>query len=109
MRQTAKWMSCIVCLAMVVYWFLNMFSYDIVDPAEGMYLDPYVRMSPIFWFLFGVSFGLAIAFWVQRKPQLPGHCENCGYDLSGNISGRCPECGVRWDSEDSGEAHKRGH
>jgi len=23
----------------------------------------------------------------------PGQCRNCGYDLTGNVSGRCPECG----------------
>ena len=23
----------------------------------------------------------------------PGHCQDCGYDLTGNVSGRCPECG----------------
>ena len=23
----------------------------------------------------------------------PGHCQKCGYDLTGNVSGRCPECG----------------
>ena len=28
-----------------------------------------------------------------RKPR-PGHCQACGYDLTGNTSGRCPECGV---------------
>ncbi len=22
-----------------------------------------------------------------------GHCQKCGYDLTGNASGRCPECG----------------
>ena len=22
-----------------------------------------------------------------------GHCEHCGYDLTGNVSGMCPECG----------------
>ena len=22
-----------------------------------------------------------------------GHCGKCGYDLTGNVSGRCPECG----------------
>ncbi|MFQ5805659.1 MAG: hypothetical protein ACE5I3_04330 [Phycisphaerae bacterium] len=22
-----------------------------------------------------------------------GYCQNCGYDLTGNVSGRCPECG----------------
>jgi hypothetical protein len=24
----------------------------------------------------------------------PGHCRSCGYDLTGNVSGRCPECGA---------------
>ena len=26
-----------------------------------------------------------------RRP--PGHCQTCGYDLTGNVSGVCPECG----------------
>ena len=25
------------------------------------------------------------------------HCVNCGYDLTGNVSGVCPECGKRID------------
>jgi hypothetical protein len=29
-----------------------------------------------------------------RRPPL-GHCQSCGYDLFGNVSGVCPECGVR--------------
>ena len=24
----------------------------------------------------------------------PGHCQKCGYDLTGNESGTCPECGL---------------
>ena len=28
------------------------------------------------------------------KPRGPGHCR-CGYDLTGNTSGACPECGTR--------------
>ena len=30
-------------------------------------------------------------FW--PKPPKPGHCR-CGYNLTGNTSGVCPECGV---------------
>ncbi len=30
-------------------------------------------------------------FW--PKPVKPGHCR-CGYDLTGNTSGVCPECGA---------------
>lgn len=25
----------------------------------------------------------------------PHHCAGCGYDLKGNVSGTCPECGAR--------------
>lgn len=26
---------------------------------------------------------------------VPGHCRRCGYDLTGNVSGVCPECGTK--------------
>lgn len=35
-------------------------------------------------------------FWYWRdwrRRVRPGHCAKCGYNLTGNISGRCPECG----------------
>jgi hypothetical protein len=28
-----------------------------------------------------------------RRRIPPGHCQKCGYNLTGNISGVCPECG----------------
>src|SRR5687768_14918702 len=34
--------------------------------------------------------------WLARRikrPQ-PGHCRACAYDLTGNVSGTCPECGT---------------
>ena len=33
--------------------------------------------------------------WVQlrRRPR-PGRCPDCDYDLTGNVSGICPECGT---------------
>ena len=36
-----------------------------------------------------------ILFWlVDRYRRIPvGHCQSCGYNLTGNVSGRCPECG----------------
>jgi len=32
---------------------------------------------------------------LHRKPGDGVHCQNCGYDLTGNQSGICPECGHR--------------
>jgi len=31
----------------------------------------------------------------HRRLIPPSHCRECGYDLTGNLSGVCPECGVR--------------
>lgn len=28
-----------------------------------------------------------------RKRPLPGHCRKCNYNLTGNVTGICPECG----------------
>ena len=35
------------------------------------------------------------AAWYRsaRRRRRPGCCTNCGYDLTGNVSGVCPECG----------------
>jgi hypothetical protein len=29
----------------------------------------------------------------RLKPPRPGHCLQCSYNLTGNVSGVCPECG----------------
>lgn len=43
------------------------------------------------WFLVG----WIIARSRARKRKLdPNACVGCGYDLTGNLSGRCPECGM---------------
>ncbi len=34
-----------------------------------------------------------VAWWLRRRPALPGHCAACGYDLRGLSHQRCPECG----------------
>ena len=47
------------------------------------------------WLPFAII-GLPTArvWWTDLKRPKAGHCP-CGYDLRGNVSGTCPECGVQ--------------
>lgn len=46
------------------------------------------------WMLFLlVVLPTAYLFWSNRRHLPPGHCQRCGYNLTGNVSGTCPECG----------------
>lgn len=36
----------------------------------------------------------------RRDERAPGACVRCGYDLTGNVSGVCPECGRAVGAED---------
>ena len=45
-------------------------------------------------------FGTLPAIWVRRRyvawdRRVRGRCVNCGYDLTANVCGVCPECGDR--------------
>ncbi|HUU97923.1 MAG TPA: hypothetical protein VM487_19475 [Phycisphaerae bacterium] len=37
-------------------------------------------------------------WWRDRRVAI-AHCQSCGYDLTGNVSGVCPECGMRVERE----------
>ena len=46
------------------------------------------------WLVFAaIALPTAFLWWCDRRVP-PGHCQHCGYDLTGNVSGRCPECGA---------------
>jgi hypothetical protein len=51
---------------------------------------PFHAMMP-----FTVAASAAARHWLlPDKPVYPsGHCRKCGYNLTGNVSGVCPECG----------------
>lgn len=40
-----------------------------------------------------VAIPTALVWYRGRRPPR-GHCQRCGYDLTGNVSGVCPECGT---------------
>ena len=58
----------------------------------GGYLS--VVIIPL-WIPIGITALLTvILFYRDRRRCIPpGHCRKCGYDLTGNMSGVCPECG----------------
>ncbi len=35
-----------------------------------------------------------VILWRRSRPTPPCHCSTCGYNLTGNASGVCPECGT---------------
>lgn len=37
---------------------------------------------------------LLAIWWPVRAVVISGHCRECGYNLTGNESGICPECGT---------------
>jgi hypothetical protein len=45
--------------------------------------------------IFALAPLLSFLSWVQRRRRKEaGQCLTCGYDLTGNVSGVCPECGT---------------
>jgi hypothetical protein len=44
-----------------------------------------------------LGFGIALSPAVERSHKIRGTCRVCGYNLTGNVSGRCPECGTTVD------------
>ena len=54
-------------------------------------------LIPVWLLVVAVGFPTAILWWRDRRPKA-GLCEVCKYDLTGNVSGICPECGEAVDT-----------
>ena len=53
----------------------------------------FIAQVAIIWFA-------AVRPWrIRRRRMMSGQCVGCGYDLTGNVSGRCPECGEMVDGD----------
>ena len=46
-----------------------------------------------------LSLSLPSLYCIRRRRPYPGHCRRCNYNLTGNTSGVCPECGTRTTAE----------
>ena len=56
-------------------------------------VGPRCVQFPLYAVLLAVAVPTLLAWRFWPKPIKPGHCR-CGYNLTGNQSGKCPECGV---------------
>lgn len=54
----------------------------------------YVVSIPLWIPFFLVALPTVWLIIKDRRRILPEHCRRCGYNLKGNTSGRCSECGV---------------
>ncbi len=62
------------------YWFYTQWN---GQPGVPLWL-PFLLAALLTWGL----------FVLDKRRYRPGACTSCGYDLKGNTSGRCPECGA---------------
>lgn len=74
-----------------------------VGPLPGE--DPFdasMRTAPAYrsyvaiplWLLVAITMPLSIVLWRLDRRFSQGHCQKCGYNFTGNVSGKCPECGT---------------
>lgn len=67
-----------------------------VGPGPEWHLEAWLRAGVLSAAAAGCAtliLATTIICWYRRRRE-PGRCHACGYDLTGNTSGRCPECGA---------------
>ncbi len=55
---------------------------------------PFHAAIPMWVLLLIVAELTLFHYWRRRPPSVDGLCDACQYDLRGNVSGICPECGT---------------
>ena len=63
----------------------------------GLFVISEILGDPLL--VLGMWSGIVTLLWIierkyRRRPVPLGNCPACAYDLTGNVSGTCPECGT---------------
>jgi hypothetical protein len=74
---------------------LTVYDETIIVPKKSGSIFPGSVIELPLWLPFVVvAIPTVFLFWRDRRRLYPpGHCQTCGYNLTGNVSGVCPECG----------------
>ena len=65
-----------------------------IEWDEGDFFgSPFAELRVSYWPLAVLLATYPVIALVRGRRKVPGACRACGYDLTGNVSGRCPECG----------------
>jgi hypothetical protein len=75
---------------------LQVLTFPLAISASPPFWCPVLRNS-LLWGASIAAFLSAVLFVLRRfrRRTLPGYCSMCDYNLTGNTSGVCPECGVK--------------
>ena len=84
-----------------VHLFLHLFLYEVLAIAVFCIPPRLEEMAVMLYYLIplmiagGPALGAiaTLGRWIFRAELVPEECAKCGYDLTGNKSGVCPECG----------------
>ncbi len=95
-----RWAPVVLACA---YWALRRSRMIAEHDVSAAWVYPCIEYG-IAWGLPGIAgilLGLACYFHLARPlpNELAHECSNCRYDLTGNISGTCPECGTPVEAE----------
>lgn len=72
---------------------LSLFEWAVIPVAAAMVVF-LIGLLIMGLRLFAYVLEVEPQYWETPRP--PDHCcQHCGYDLTGNVSGVCPECGTR--------------
>ena len=64
----------------------------------GVYWSPVFSNGGVYiplWIPFLAILMPSLIGWVRSRRPPPGQCQDCSYDLTGNESGVCSECGTK--------------
>ena len=103
----------VACVLIVVATVLNSWQGYYFPVSGGWFVGFTFRSWPAIWkpwpgmtllslptwmFLLAALIPTVLAWRRLRRP-LPGHCRKCGYNLTGNVTGKCSECGTTFETD----------